>query len=127
MNAVHLTLAAVAEALSNKDYRLAGHAVRVPLAQTAMPLTRDACLATVAPAAWRREFPNSTIRNSTRHGRACPTAVRFRLSVIGSPFERGFAWRWFAVEQPVEGPAMHQVGADEAGEGERAGIARCAA
>ena len=48
MNAVHLTLAAVAEALGDEDYR-PGHAVRVPLEQTVMPLTRDACLATVAP------------------------------------------------------------------------------
>jgi hypothetical protein len=48
VNAVHLTLAAVADALGDEDYR-PGHAVRVPLAQTAMPLTRDACLATVAP------------------------------------------------------------------------------
>ena len=48
VNAVHLTLAAVADALGDDDYR-PGHAVRVPLDQTVMPLSRDACLATVAP------------------------------------------------------------------------------
>ena len=47
-NAVHLTLAAVAEALGDEDYR-PGQSVRVPLEQMVMPLTRDACLATVAP------------------------------------------------------------------------------
>jgi hypothetical protein len=47
-NAVHLTLAAVAEALGDDDFR-PGHAVHVPLDQTVIPLTRDACLATVAP------------------------------------------------------------------------------
>jgi hypothetical protein len=47
-NAVHLTLAAVSEALGDEDYR-PGQSVHVPLDQMAMPLTRDACLATVAP------------------------------------------------------------------------------
>lgn len=47
-NAVHLTLAAVAEALDDEDYR-PGHAVHVPLEQMLMPLSRDACLATIAP------------------------------------------------------------------------------
>jgi hypothetical protein len=47
-NAVHMTLAAVAEALGDEDYR-PGQSVRVPLEQMVMPLTRDACLATVAP------------------------------------------------------------------------------
>jgi hypothetical protein len=48
VNAVHLTLRAVAEALGGADYT-PGRAVRVPLAQMTVPLTRDACLATVAP------------------------------------------------------------------------------
>src|ERR1700720_2433885 len=30
-------------------------------------------------------------------------------------------WRWFAAEEAVEAPSLHQVGAHEAGEGERAG------
>lgn len=47
-NAVHLTLRAVAEALGDEDYR-AGRAVRVPLEQMVVPLTRDACLASILP------------------------------------------------------------------------------
>src|SRR5438093_904591 len=42
-----------------------------------------------------------------------------------APWEQHLRWvedRWrFGGEESVEGPAMHQVGADEAGEGERAG------
>ena len=48
VNAVHLTLRAVSEALGDEDYH-PGRAVRVPLEEMAVPLTRDACLATVAP------------------------------------------------------------------------------
>ncbi|MGH7087701.1 MAG: hypothetical protein ACREFQ_02250 [Stellaceae bacterium] len=47
-NAVHLTLRAVAEALGGEAY-CAGRAVRVPLEKMALPLTRDACLASVPP------------------------------------------------------------------------------
>jgi hypothetical protein len=47
-NAVHLALRAVSEALGGDDY-LPGRAVRVPLEDMALPLTRDVCLATVAP------------------------------------------------------------------------------
>jgi len=47
-NAVHQILRAVSDALGGEDYR-PGRAVRVPLADMAMPLSRDVCLATVAP------------------------------------------------------------------------------
>lgn len=47
-NAIHLTLMAVSDALAEEDYR-AGRAVRAPLCDAAVPLGRDACLASVAP------------------------------------------------------------------------------
>ena len=47
-NAVHLTLRAVTEALAGEDYSV-GRAVRVPVGEMAVPLGRDACLASVPP------------------------------------------------------------------------------
>ncbi len=47
-NAIHLTLMAVSDALSDEDYRV-GRMVRPPLGDMALPIGRDACLASVAP------------------------------------------------------------------------------
>ena len=47
-NAIHLTLAAVNEAMAGAEY-CAGQTVRVPLAEMAQPLDRDVCLALLAP------------------------------------------------------------------------------
>jgi hypothetical protein len=46
-NTVHLTLMTVADALGEEDFH-PGDAVMVPLGETAVPLDRDTCLATVA-------------------------------------------------------------------------------
>ncbi len=45
---IHLTLMAVAEAVALPEYR-PGQTIRVPLQDMAVPLGRDACLATLAP------------------------------------------------------------------------------
>jgi len=47
-NAIHLTLMAVSDALADEEYR-GGRTVRAPLTDIAVPLGRDACLASVAP------------------------------------------------------------------------------
>jgi len=47
-NAIHLTLAAVNDALAGAEY-CAGRTVRVPLGGMVQPLARDACLASLAP------------------------------------------------------------------------------